>query len=146
MYMWAVSVHLAIQCTQYVVHTKGGFNSESTGGFSHCPKNVPKTILELQILFMALITCQFNFFAFTDLHNLLLFTDPKNRFQGGSLSIILYFCMLKAFKTLQVSRIVFLLCPWFLIRKAIYIFGMCRIDEFSNIHKTYSYFFFKVQS
>ena len=26
--MWAVSMHLAIQCTQYIVHTKGGFNSE----------------------------------------------------------------------------------------------------------------------
>ena len=30
----------------YIVRTKGGLMSESTGGFSHCPKNVPKTILE----------------------------------------------------------------------------------------------------
>ena len=26
------------------------------------------------------------------------------------------------------------------------LFDMCRIDEFSNIYATYSYFFFKVQN
>ena len=45
---------------------KGGFMSESTGEFFHCPKNVPKTILELihpvhDIDKMPLV----NFFAFS---------------------------------------------------------------------------------
>ena len=47
---------------------KGGFNSESAARFSHCPKSVPKTFLELlypvhgigKVLIL-------NFFAFKDL-------------------------------------------------------------------------------
>jgi hypothetical protein len=34
---------------------KGGFLSESNGKFSNCPKNVPKTIMNYYIQYMAMI-------------------------------------------------------------------------------------------
>ena len=36
--------------TSLHISTKGGFMSESTGRFSNCPKNVPKTILNYYII------------------------------------------------------------------------------------------------